>query len=123
MIHHVSNEKKTKRMDSHKTASTGNGNYFRSVVWLIYENIAKIYYCKCTSDDLGSGPSILPLSSKKGFKNYVYLLADKGMWVIGLWRSEALHLLGLELQAVVSHGEWVLGAELRFFGIAVSTLS
>lgn len=41
VIHHVSNEKKTKRMDSHKTASTGNGNYFRSVVWLVYENIAK----------------------------------------------------------------------------------
>lgn len=84
---------------------------------------SKIYYCKCTSDDLGSGPSILPLSSKKGFKNYVYLLADKGMWVIGLWRSEALHLLGLKLQAVLSHRELVLGAELRFFGLAVSTLS
>lgn len=40
-IHHVSNEKKTKKMDSHKTASTGNRNCFWSIVRLIYQNTSE----------------------------------------------------------------------------------
>lgn len=65
---------------------------------------------------------MLPLSSKKGFKNDVYVLVDKGTRATGLWRSEALHPLELELQAVGSPWEWVLGADLRCFGTVASML-
>lgn len=122
-----SDTSRVQRKEDKKDGFSQNSINMEQKLLLVYcsadlSKYIRIYYWKCTSDDLGSGPSILPLSSKKGFKNYVCLLVDKGMWVTGLWRSEALHLLGPELQAAVSHREWVLGAELRFFGTTVSTL-